>query len=355
MLKIKRVGESAIDPFPAWPPLRRFALGDKARLEALLRTGSHALHEELAALRADPERHGEHVMTSLATLYAHYFDYLDAPDLSDVEDGEAHLVRVKRLLEIEMLEGVLGFEPPDTSAFDDDQAAVADHLEALSLANPGVRHPLFDYIADEMPAAQMREFLWLEVMRNEIVDDEVAMLVPGLQHSMKQVVASNLWDECGNGRIDGFHTTWLLRLLSHGDEWEAFLSYRERRPWVSSTTSNAFNALLTNPANRFRAYGTFLVNESWVAEHFERILRGMDRVGIHDEDRRIYFDAHFKIDQHHRLEMIEGLRRQVPALGRRRLREVLEGAYQAIRAGEVMYDGLLAHFRAGETAKARAS
>ncbi|VVM20018.1 hypothetical protein BSPWISOXPB_5494 [uncultured Gammaproteobacteria bacterium] len=43
------------------------------------------------------------------------------------------------------------------------------------------------------------EFLLLETIRNEVVDDEVAMMIPGLQHSMKQVMSSNLWDECGNG------------------------------------------------------------------------------------------------------------------------------------------------------------
>jgi hypothetical protein len=51
------------------------------------------------------------------------------------------------------------------------------------------------------------KFLLLETIRNEVVDDEVAMMIPSLQHSMKQVMSSNLWDECGNGNIDNFHTT----------------------------------------------------------------------------------------------------------------------------------------------------
>jgi hypothetical protein len=348
MLKLSRVGKSGINPFPAWPSLRRFEVSDKEKLRALLEAPSQTLRAELAALRTrDADAHAAHVMSNLCVLYAFYFDYIDAPDLTGVEDGEAHLVRVKKILEDEMVFHIFELGTSIAGVPDLDQAEASNYLEHLSLNNPGVNHPLFDYIAKEITPEQMKEFLWLEVIRNEVVDDEVAMLVPGLQHSMKQVVASNLWDECGNGRIDGFHTTWLVRLLSHKSEWEEFLEYRELRPWFSACTSNSFNSLLTNPANRFKAYGTFLINESWVADHFERILAGMDRVGILDEDRRIYFDAHYTIDKHHRLEMIEGLRQQVPALEPKRLREILEGAHQAIAAGRYMYDRLYAYFQAG--------
>ena len=32
-----------------------------------------------------------------------------------------------------------------------------------------------------------------------------------------------------------------------------------------------------------------------MASHFEKILRGMERVGINDDDRRIFLDAHFNL------------------------------------------------------------
>lgn len=350
MLKIKRVGETVINPFPVWPPLNNFDLKKKSELVELLAIPSGQLRHELISLRSRKDLHAERIMNSLGILYAHFYNYQDAPDLSGIDDGEAHLVRVKRIMEEEMIAHILGVNVPQTSDFDSDQGKVVDHLEHLSLDNRGVLHPFFEYVADEMPIEQMKEFLWLEVIRNEVVDDEVAMLVPSLQHSMKQVIASNLWDECGNGKIDGFHTTWLVRLLSSQDEWQDFMTYRETRPWFSMCTSHSFNSLLTTPGCSYHAYGTFLINESWVADHFERILRGMDRVNIFDDDRRVYFDAHYKIDRQHRLEMIEGLRQQYPALAQPRLREVLEGAYQAIFAGVVMYDNLLAYFRDGGAA-----
>lgn len=344
MLKIQRVGNTEIDPFPVWPPLPIHDVKHEEDLLELLLTPSDVVLQELDLIRASSDDLANRVMLPLSALYAHFYGYQDAPDIGPIEDGHAQVMRIKRILEDEMVNTIFRFDPPDTSAFDYDQDKVASYFEKLSLDNPGVKHPFFDYVEHEMTAEQMKEFLFLEVIRNEVVDDEVAMLVPGLQHSMKQVVASNLWDECGNGRIDNFHTTWLVKLLSYGDQWNDFMDYRGNRPWQSMCTSHSFNALLTTPGRNYAAYGTFLINESWVADHFEQILRGMDRLGIEDHDRRVYFDAHYKIDQHHRLEMIEGLRQQVPALSQARLRDVILGAHQAIAAGKKMYDELLAHF-----------
>lgn len=344
MLKLRRVGNTDINPFPVWPPLPVIDNNSDKDFIELLKAPSDVIAQELDLFRGTPAELAKRVMLPLSHLYAHFYNYQDAPDISTLDDGHAQVVRVKRILEEEMIDTIFKFVPPDTSSFDYDQLQVASYFEELSLNNPGVKHPFFDFIEHEMTADQMKEFLFLEVIRNEVVDDEVAMLVPGLQHSMKQVVASNLWDECGNGRIDNFHTTWLVKLLSYEDQWDEFMDYRERRPWQSMCTSHSFNSLLTTPGRNYAAYGTFLINESWVADHFEQILKGMDRLGIADHDRRIYFDAHYKIDQHHRLEMIEGLRQQVPALSQTQLRDVILGAHQAIAAGKKMYDELLIHF-----------
>jgi hypothetical protein len=353
MLKLKSVGETAITPFPHWPPVHKFDWKSEERLKRHFSRSSGDLKTFLVSLRGDEEKHACEVIYPLGSLYAHYFGYPDAPDLSDIAEGESEVVRVKRILEDEMINVILGLQRPDVPSIELGQEATADYLKALSLDNPGVNHPFFDFIADNIMSEGMREFLWLEVIRNEVVDDEVAKLVPGLQHAMKQVIASNLWDECGNGKIDGFHTSWLVRLLSYGNQWPEFMAYRERRPWFSMLTSHSFNSLLTSPGRVCAAYGTFLINESWVAPHFEKILKAMDRLGIVDEDRRIYFDAHYTIDKLHRAEMVEGLRQQNPPLSRTQLYDVVIGAHQAIAAGKVMYDHLLGHFLAKVPANAK--
>ena len=347
MLKIRKIGETTVGPFPIWPPVRRFNWEDEQELRYWLRLDDEALDRRLMMLRSeDPEKHAETVVRHLATIYAQYYGYDDAPVHAGTDLAtEARLVYLKLVFEREMVRHVFGFTPPDTSGFEHDQSAAADYLEHLSLNNPGVDHPFFDFVATEMNENSMREFLWLEVIRNEVVDDEVAMMVPGLQHAMKQVVASNLWDECGNGKIDDFHTTWLVRLLSYEDYWPKFTAYRLTRPWFSMCTSNSFNVFLTGSGRHYASYGTFLINESWVYAHFLKTIEGMNRLGMLDKDRRIYFEAHAKIDPHHASEMIAGIRNQRPPLRVRQIRDLAAGAHQAVCAGSVMYDRLLAYFR----------
>jgi hypothetical protein len=91
-----------------------------------------------------------------------------------------------------------------------------------------------------------------------------------------QVMSSNLWDECGNGNIDNFHTTWLRRLLKSLNKDNDIIEYRKTKPWFTSITSNSLNSLLTTVGGVYRAYGHFLITESWVAPHFTKMLIGME-------------------------------------------------------------------------------
>ncbi len=93
------------------------------------------------------------------------------------------------------------------------QKDAISHLKHLAMKNSGVLHELFNFIETEASKEAIIEFLRLEVLRNEVVDDEVALIVVGLQGNMKKVMVSNLWDECGNGNLNKFHTYWLRQLL----------------------------------------------------------------------------------------------------------------------------------------------
>jgi hypothetical protein len=345
MLKISKIGETSFKQFPVWPPVLSFDDHDAKLVEPYLDMKSQEIRERLASKRGNYHDHANSVVLPLGVLYAHFYGYHDAPVFHGREDIDSELVRVKRVLETEMINHIF---KPDLSEIDkhtSSPAAAVEYLRWLSKTNPGVHHRFFDYVRDEMSADSMKKFLWLETIRNEVVDDEVAMLVPGTQHAMKQVVSSNLWDECGNGKIDGFHTSWLIQLLNYQDQWDEFFAFRSTRPWFSMLTSHSFNSLLTTPGRNFAAYGTFLINESWVIEHFIRIKAGMNRLGIHDEDRRIYFEAHCNIDDHHTAELIEAISKQRPPLQQHQLRDLLVGAHQAIASALVMYENNLKYFK----------
>jgi hypothetical protein len=78
--------------------------------------------------------------------------------------------------------------------------------------------------------------------------------------------------------------------------------------------------------------------------HFFDYIDAPDLSGVEDGDAHLV-----RVKQIYEREMIEGLRKQFPPLTRKRLREVIEGAYQAVAAGKLMYDKLLTYFQKEDT------
>jgi heme oxygenase-like protein len=325
-----------------WPPVPKFDEFDRD-LNEFIAASSEEQRAVLRALRGDAEGHGGFLHRHLATIYAHSFGYRDGSFTSNTDDeAEKAQFAAKIVLERELFDHWVSPAPQLELT---DQFAAADYLDELAAANPGVGHPLFEYLRDEAPREQIERFLQCELIRNEVVDDEVALLVVGLQGMQKAVAAANLWDECGRGKLENFHTFWLRRLLNTNDGWESLYQYRENHPWFAKITSNINAALLTRPARKLMAYGCFLVFESWVEPHFVRILDGMTRVGLLDNDLRIYFVAHVKIDPRHSRELSDGLRLQRPSLTPHQVSDVLYGAHLAASAGKRQFDRMLGYLR----------
>lgn len=326
-----------------WPPVHACTTLPEA-LRAFLALDVIARDALLADMRADADRHGAFVHMSLGEIYAYLFGYRDGVATDAADDAlESALLGAKIRLEREFIDHWVG--RVDAPVFDS-VASAADHLDHLAATNPGVHHPLFHYIEHEAPRAQVEMFLRGEVIRNEVVDDEVALLAFGLQGTQKAVAVANLWDECGRGRLENFHTFWLRRFIGpEPDQWDAFMRLRGENPWFAKITSNTNNMLLTRPAYKQMAYGCFMMFESWVEPHFRAIMGAMDRLGDFDNDRRVYFAAHIAVDPRHSRELSDGLRMQCPALDTRRLNDVVHGAHLAVAAGTRQYDHWLRYFK----------
>ncbi|WP_242907706.1 iron-containing redox enzyme family protein [Actinomadura terrae] len=325
-----------------WPPVPAFS-GLPDQLAEYLNTPRPERATMLARLRG-AEAHERFLHESLAEIYAYLYKYRDGAATQESHDDiEIDLLTAKIELERELLNHWLGhLDLPDFP----DQSSAADYLDEFAESNPGVGHPLFAYLADEAPRWQLDMFLRGETIRNEVVDDEVAMLVVGMQGAQKAVVAANLWDECGRGKLENFHTFWLRRLIEASDGgWAGFDRQRARNPWFAKITSNMNAMLLSRPAWKQMAYGCFLVFESWVEPHFRHLLRAMDRYGVEDPDVRIYFAAHVAVDPRHSRELSDGLRFQRPTLSSREVAGIVRGAHMAAEAGRRQYDKWLTYFQ----------
>jgi Iron-containing redox enzyme len=325
-----------------WPPVETHP-GADAGLDDFVHAPVEEQKQRLLELRAKPEKHSRLLHDYLGGLYTDSFGYRDSP-VAAVVDDQVELARFGARLQLENELFEHWFEPAPLPPVRD-QVSVAEHLDQLAADNPGVDHPLFAYLRDEASREQIELFLHWDLIRNEIVDDEVALLVVGLQGMQKAVAAANLWDECGRGKLENFHTYWLRRLLEASDGWQRLYEYRRRHPWFAKITSNLNMALLTRPSRKQMAYGCFLVFESWVEPHFRAILDGMRRVGLTADDLTIYFAAHVAIDPRHSRELSDALRVQEPQLGERELHDVVYGAHLAVNAGVRQFDRMLQHLR----------
>lgn len=344
MLKIESIHEDRPGlQWRAWPPVPAF-VALPADLQRFLDADAPSRSLILQGLRGDSEAYGKFLHDGLATIYAYVYGYPDSPCyLQSAPALEALLLGAKVVLEEEMINYWLPTEPVPPAGT---QGEAIAYLRGFSLSNAGVDHALFDYLRDDATRAGMGQFLRLEVCRNEVVDDEVALLVRGLQGNMKKVIASNLFDECGNGALNRFHTYWLRRLVERQDDWDGLVEYRRTaKPWFASITSNIFNALLTRPGYKYRAYGCFIVTEAWVEAHFNAILAGLRRLELDQDDVAVYFRAHKNIDPQHTDELLTALLHQTPALSAAELSEVMLGAHLAVAAGISQYQRILQHLR----------
>lgn len=326
-----------------WPPVPPFERMDQA-FSAFMRAPAEEQRKQLALLRGT----GPYLQVlneCLGIVSAYLFSYHDSPlYLATDDDFEIDLQRAKIILEREVLDHWL----PVTSIKQDlDHAGAVEALSTLAFDNPGIEHPLFDYLEHEASPEAMKLFLRNEVCRNEVVDDEIAVTSTGLQGAMKLAVCANLWDEVGRGRLDGFHTYWLRRLVHGFDDWSQLLAYRANdKPWFTMITTNVFNVLLTRPGLKFRRFGWFTLNEAWVARHFAKILRGIARVGLgQSDDIGIYFSAHETIDPRHTRELIDAFQTQVPRLSNEEAMEIVRGAHMSLAASLAQYDRVLGYLR----------
>ncbi len=299
----------------------------------------------------DPHAYAQELHEKLGVVSAYLFGYIDSPIYLRRDDELETLIQIAKIsLEAEILDRWIGKQDvSDIHSIDD----AVDALAKIASSNPSLEHELFPYLRSDASAESFRVFLWNEVMRNEVVDDEVGVLTTGMQGQMKVATASNLWDEVGNGRLHKFHTHWLRRLVFATGGREAFEAYRPDRPWYGGITTNVFNILLTRPGLKYQRYGWFMTNEGWVASHFNDIIAGGRRTGFDSDDVLIYFKAHVAIDPVHTRELVDAFIEFSPMMTLAEIREVVAGARLAVAATARQYDYMLDYLRTVDEQHAR--
>ncbi|HET7456163.1 MAG TPA: iron-containing redox enzyme family protein [Gemmatimonadaceae bacterium] len=176
-----------------------------------------------------------------------------------------------------------------------DPDAFVAWYRAAAFTHPLYEHDLYSYLASEADRAAVEWFLRMESAGEAAFDDLVALGQVGTRGEVKIEMASNYWDEMGNGKSHKVHTHMFHRLV----EGLAITSpAAEELPWQVLSGVNAMIWSCLSRRNAFRAQGALGAVELLAPQRCTRLVHGALRVGIAKRTMS-YYGAHAIIDVGH--------------------------------------------------------
>lgn len=226
----------------------------------------------------------------------------------------------------------------------------ADPVSGMRVLAARTRIPeVYQWVAQQATDAQLRRFIAAEGGPDGGFDDLVAVAQLGLRGEPKLELATNYWDEMGNGALADVHTdlhrassrTMNLQGLSVDDMSEAGL---ERA---------ALGGLLaTNHWLQPEMLGALGMIELQAGPRCQQVLKGMHRLAI-PEQARPFYEVHAEVDPRHGADwlthVIAPMSRAHPTWGRR----IMQGARWRLLINDRFLEELLQMFRDDDLIMAR--
>jgi hypothetical protein len=216
-------------------------------------------------------------------------------------------------------------------------------LKRLIAQHPARNHELYEsYLPDEATADDFRFYLAQETSLDPRFDDILALMQVGTSGPEKMEIATNYWDEMGNGRPEDVHTRLFahtLRCLNVDDEY-----VRENLLLEARVSSNLSSCLALNRRHYYRAVGYFGVTEYLVPQRFKPFIAGWRRLGL-PEDGLAYHDLHVRIDAVHAAGWFHNVVSPLVSANAQAGRDIAAGALIRLNASARYLDTLLAELR----------
>lgn len=166
------------------------------------------------------------------------------------------------------------------------------------------RHALFDYLEFKASRAEMVDFFLHDSALILRFCDLVSLAMIGADDEVRAELATNLWDEMGNGDPAMRHTVLFRRLLSYvghnaddgGISTESLVGIHD---WQGYAGYNLHLFFSLHRRNYFKSVGCLGSAEFMDGGQYAKILRGCRRVGLEDMERLAYYASHVEIDAQH--------------------------------------------------------
>lgn len=226
--------------------------------------------------------------------------YVTVTQISDTmsAEGSVLLHQVTRLLENATIELEDRHIAPDALA----QAPVEGRaflswLKGLARGHRVFKHPYYtEFINQHAQREDLRRYVIQESLVDGRFDDLLAMMQVGTTGAAKMEIASNYWDEMGNGNQDEVHTHLFNKIFEVFDIEQAEIE-------AALTTNDLLSGNLAVLLCRYRslypeAVGFLGMTEWLVPDRFRNVVHAWERLGLPDVGIT-YHRLHITIDSQH--------------------------------------------------------
>jgi hypothetical protein len=185
----------------------------------------------------------------------------------------------------------------------------------------------------------LKYFLQQESTIDARFDDFLALLQTGSDGGVKMEIASNYWDEMGNGDLDKMHTAMFVRTLE-----SLGLQPGDGDLAVEALACGNLALLLSLRRKHFyKAIGYFAATEFLTPSRFTHVLSAWRRHGL-PPDAAEYHTAHISIDARHAYNwlanVISPVVDRIPNAGE----DIARGTWYRLNTSQRYLDMLLFHF-----------
>ncbi|MGW1374657.1 iron-containing redox enzyme family protein [Streptomyces sp. NPDC002446] len=216
----------------------------------------------------------------------------------ETAEGSVAVYEIGRLLETATAEsqdrliepGLLEEAPSEPRAY-------LSWLKQIARTHRVYKHPYYhEFIRNEATEKDLRNYVMQESVVDGRFDDLLAMMQVGTAGAAKMEIASNFWDEMGNGDHEQVHTTLFNKIYEVFEITEEEL---ERSLSATSLLNGNLALLLSRYRTMYPEAVGYLGMTEWMApDRFVQVVHAWERLGL-PEVGITYHRLHITIDSQH--------------------------------------------------------
>jgi hypothetical protein len=220
-------------------------------------------------------------------------------------------------------------------------------LSEIVQNHPAYKHPLYeDYLNKHATLDDLRYFLVQESTIDTRFDDFLALVQVGTDGGIKLEIASNYWDEMGNGEESRMHTVMFSRTMSHvGID---STGYSDDLTPEALICGNLSLMLSLRRKHFYKAIGYFAATEYMAPRRFKNVLTAWQRNGLKLSDAE-YYKEHIRIDAIHANDWFKNVISPVIDKNPDTAIEITRGALYRLNTSKRYLDMLLSKFTHQQT------